>query len=276
MKLSHVIEAVYWHPWFITQAGHSSVRQTVERKLAMTYDDASKAAKSISIEDVLGKPPERGMVGSVARIPIVGTLARGISPIEKACGVRDYKAIADDLEWALESSAAESILLYIDSPGGAVNGCHECYQQILEAGKIKKVYAYTEGQICSAAYYLASACESIIATPSSFIGSIGVILQVLDSSKLYEASGLKMHTLRSGPLKAPGMEGDEITEEQLRNLQDLVNGLADQFKGTVSQHRPLISEESMQGQVFRGSEASDLGFVDWVVNSEREAMSLLN
>lgn len=277
MRLSRIIEAVYWQPWFITHAGHSAIRQIVERKLDQSCEpNKVKASVKDDIEAMFGKTPEREMIGSVAVVPIVGTLARGVTPIEKSCGVRDYAAICDDIEWALNEPSAESIFLNIDSPGGSVSGCHECYQAITEANKRKPVTSYTEGQICSAAYYLACGSGQIIATPSSFIGSIGVILQVLDSSKLYEASGLKMHTIRSGPLKAPGMEGDEITTEQLMNLKEMVDGLATTFKATVSGHRNLIDDGSMQGQVFRASEAMECGFVDWVVNNKREALALLN
>lgn len=279
MRLSHVIEAVYWKPWFINQHAHAAIRAVIERKLGAvkTQEDPKLIQpQGLSVDEMFDKPMEREVVGSVARIPIVGTLARGASKIEKAyCGLRDYKEIAEDLAWARDNASVSGVLLHMDTPGGMVNGCHECYEEIVQTSKVKPTYAFTEGQICSAGYYLGSACDQIIATPSSFIGSIGVLLQVLDNSKYYEAVGLKMHTLRSGELKAPGVDGDVVTDEQLQNLQSLVDGLAAEFKGVVSGHRPLIDEGSMQGQVFRASEAKDRGLIDLIVNNEREAMALL-
>lgn len=280
MRLAHVIEAVYSRPWFITADAHRSVRMVLDKKLGKGLFEASQedAGKILSAERVglFGPVESMRVVGRTAIIPVKGILARGVMPIEKSCGVTDYKDVSMDIREAVNDANIDSIFLDMDSPGGTCNGCHEAYEEILAASAVKPVVAFTEGQMCSACYYLASGAGEIVGTPSSVIGSIGVILQVLDASKAYEGAGYKMHVMRSGPYKAIGVDGDTVTEEQIQHLQETVDRLAGIFKSVVSNHRGITDEGSMDGRVFYGAQdAMNAGLVDRVVNNEQEALAIL-
>lgn len=279
MRLAHVIEAVMHKPWAITSEGHRSIVWALEKKLSRSLIEASdedaKRVFSAERQGLFGPLDSMEIKGTTAFIPVHGILARKVSMIEKSCGVVDYCDIEDDIDEAVNDPNVKSILLDIDSPGGTVNGLYEAFDKIKAASGIKPIIAFTEGQMCSAAYYLACGCTAIVASPSSSVGSIGCVLQALDDSKAYQDAGLKMNTLRSDPLKAIGCPGDEITPEQIAYLQAIVDECAARFKETVINQRGLISEDALDGRVFSADEALAYSLIDLVANEEEEALALI-
>ena len=66
-----------------------------------------------------------------------------------------------------------------------MNGTPELAQAVADASRDKFVYAFSAGQMCSAAYWVASQCDAIYATPSARVGSIGVILPFVDDTEAF-------------------------------------------------------------------------------------------
>lgn len=279
MRLAHVIDAVMNRPWAITAEGHRSIVWALEKKLSKGMLEASEAdvkrVLSADREGLFGKLESMEVKGMVAYIPVYGILSRRVGLIEKSCGVVDYADIQTDLSEAANDPNVSTILLCIDSPGGTVSGLYECFDAIQKANATKPVIAFTGGQMCSAAYYLACGCTAIFASPSSSVGSVGCVIQALDDSKAFEAQGLKMHTLRSDPLKAIGCDGEEITSEQISYLQAIVDECAGRFKDVVINHRGLIVEDALDGRVFFADEALGHGLIDAIAMDESEAVSLV-
>lgn len=203
----------------------------------------------------------------LATVRIHGTMLRQVSPRQKAiaviCGVRlcSMEETASALQQAAADPAVHTILLDIDSPGGTVNGTPELAQVVRTIAKDKHVYAFTAGQCCSAAYWVASQADVIYAAPSATVGSIGVILPVVDSSALYDRCGLKMEVFSAGKYKSTGMDGTSLTEEQRDRLTQQVNATWARFKQAVTRRRS-ISEDDMEGQMFYGLEARDRHLID--------------
>nr|DAO58554.1 MAG TPA: hypothetical protein [Caudoviricetes sp.] len=203
----------------------------------------------------------------LATVRIHGTMLRQVSPRQKAiaviCGVRlcSMEETASALQQAAADPAVHTILLDIDSPGGTVNGTPELAQVVRTIAKDKHVYAFTAGQCCSAAYWVASQADVIYAAPSATVGSIGVILPVVDSSALYDRCGLKMEVFSAGKYKSTGMDGTSLTEEQRDRLTQQVNATWARFKQAVTRRRS-ISEDDMEGQTFYGLEARDRHLID--------------
>lgn len=203
----------------------------------------------------------------LATVRIHGTMLRQVSPRQKAiaviCGVRlcSMEETASALQQAAADPAVHTILLDIDSPGGTVNGTPELAQVVRTIAKDKHVYAFTAGQCCFAAYWVASQADVIYAAPSATVGSIGVILPVVDSSALYDRCGLKMEVFSAGKYKSTGMDGTSLTEEQRDRLTQQVNATWARFKQAVTRRRS-ISEDDMEGQTFYGLEARDRHLID--------------
>lgn len=208
----------------------------------------------------------------LATVRIHGTMLRQVShrqqSIAAICGVRlcSMEKTASALLQAAADPAVHTILLDLDSPGGTVNGTPELAQVVRTVAKDKHVYAFTAGQCCSAAYWVASQADVIYAAPSATVGSIGVILPVVDSSALYDRCGLKMEVFSAGKYKSTGMDGTSLTAEQRNRLTQQVNDTWARFKQAVIRRRS-ISEADMEGQTFYGSDAREHHLVDACVLS---------
>jgi len=145
-------------------------------------------------------------------------------------------------------------------------GCHEAAQAISRLRDETSIFtvAFTDGLMCSAAYYLAAGCTAIVATESAMVGNIGVILPWVDSSGAWEMMGLEFDPIVSegSDLKST-MHGPSLTEDQREFLQDNVNRMGGMFRSHVSANRQ-VHDEVFRAGWYGGSDAVLLGLADVV------------
>ncbi|MDQ3232362.1 MAG: S49 family peptidase, partial [Pseudobdellovibrionaceae bacterium] len=174
------------------------------------------------------------------------------------CGATSYELVLRDFHQMLAAPDVKSIVFDIDSPGGEANGCSELSDHIHAARGKKPTAAYIGGTGASAAYWIASACERVFASDSAIVGSIGV-QSVLQSEK---AEG----EIRFVSSQSPNKNRDPGTEEGAKEVQAVIDGLAEIFVGKVARNRAVSRTEVMekfgQGSVFVGGEAQKRGLVD--------------
>ena len=170
-------------------------------------------------------------------------------------GATDMDTVAAAISEAVSRDDVRSILLDIDSPGGTVNGTPELAQAVADAAKHKTVYAFSAGQMASAAYWIASQADAIYATPSARIGSIGVLLPIIDSSERFRAEGLRMEVFAAGKFKTIGTPGLSLTDEQRTLLQSDIEEIAADFKAAVLARGRKVPDEAMEGQSFSARQA---------------------
>jgi len=265
MKLLHVIHAVRSQPWLITPGGWETVHALVESKLAQA-EVARLVSPAAGLRDSEGgEVYEYQVIGNIAVIPIKGTLVKGASSLAKACGACSPEDIEDNLARALGDARVKAILLDINSPGGQVRGVPELAAKIAQANQIKRIYAYTDGLLCSAAYYLAAGCYAIYCTPTAEVGSIGVVLPYVDRSAEYEKAGVKIMVFKGGQFKGEGIEGTSLSPEFQAMLQSRVDRLYADFTAHARTYRRRVRDEDMQGQSFLGTDAASKGLVDGLV-----------
>jgi signal peptide peptidase SppA len=267
MKLSHVIQAVYFSPWNITEEGWLAVHKIVLPHL----DGKSAIPKSESTEtDFLGNPlPKMEILpNGVAIIPIIGTLLNHASLLDKQCGAVGYQDIKQNIKKAVEGGA-KKIVLNIDSPGGMAQGSHELGDYIDETSSLVPMEAVTDGLMCSAAYDLCCGVNRIACTQTAIVGSIGSMVAMLDESLAYEMQGLKVDLFASGKYKGMGTPGTSLTKDQRELMQATVDKFAGMFKARVQKNR-IVEDRTMQGQSFIGSDAVDVGLVDEIIDDIEE------
>lgn len=201
--------------------------------------------------------------GNVAVITIDGAIDKRVSQMDMECmgGGVDLCDIDEALAFAMGDNV-DKIVLDIASPGGSVVGVHETYSRILAACQAKEVHAYVNTQACSAAYYLASACDHIAAAPSAVIGSIGVYMALIDQSRRLNAEGITVNVMQGGKWKTVGADYKPLADDERAMLQAKVDALYVQFKAAVNERRPQVEDSTMQGQWFDASEGFALGLVD--------------
>lgn len=208
------------------------------------------------------------VTNGVAYIPVVGVLQPKANYMTRWFGGTATSQVEVDFRRAVSDSQIRAIVLLVDSPGGSAMGNEELAQTIFAARGSKPITAFVRGICASAAYYVASAADRIVASPSSSVGSIGTILFHADQSKMLEEWGITVTPIHHGRHKADGNPYQPLGEQGKQTLQAYVNAYGDQFVEAVARHRAITPSEVMdrfgQGKVFLASEALSLGLIDAV------------
>jgi len=200
----------------------------------------------------------------VAIIPVAGVIGHKVSPIAKMLGAVDTLDVIAAIELAAEDDEIDTIILDVDSPGGTVGGVPELAETVEEVQKsgAKKIYAYTDSMMASAAYWMAAGANGIFSAPSAEVGSVGVYLPVMDTSKALAEKGVTVEIFKSGKYKAAGFPGVALDEEVRKHLQLEVMETYNEFAGFVKKYRADLNYEYLQGQTLTGRKAAEVGMVD--------------
>jgi protease-4 len=184
------------------------------------------------------------------------------------------------------------LLLRLNSPGGAVAPSQEIYSELRKARDENKkiLVASVSSMAASGAYYIASACNQIVANPGSVTGSIGVIAQFPDASRLLDKIGVRFETIKSGEFKDTGNFDRPMTPAERRYMQGTIDDVYDQFLGDVASGRMAAFQKTLSkrlgknpdkvtegevkahirewadGRVFTGRVALREGFIDKLGN----------
>lgn len=203
----------------------------------------------------------------IAMIPIRGTLMKGVSSMSEGSSLTILRR---KVSLAAADERVKGIMLLVDTPGGTTAGTADAADAIARASAAKPTVAFVEDLCCSAGVWLVSQAGRVVANQASAVyGSIGVYATLLDSSKRAEQLGVKVHVLRSGPLKGAGTPGDTVTPEQVANMQAYVDTVHGQFLAAVAsgRKRSVASiQEHADGGIFTAAQAVDRGLVDAIQN----------
>lgn len=239
------------NPWVITPTALAEYHSPRADAARMQFQFTAKG-----LEDV----PLVSVADGIATIRVHGPLMRGPDLFEQAYyGALDTEEIAEAIAEVAANDAVRVVLFDFDCPGGQVTGTPEVAAAIAALSKIKYTYAFTGGMMASGAYYLASQCDEILATPSARVGSIGVVWTFVDQSKAYAEEGLAVQVFSTGKYKATGTPGTSLTSDQADYMQAMVEEIFTDFKTAVLARGRPISEESMQGQLFSGKQGAKAG-----------------
>lgn len=177
-----------------------------------------------------------------------GVIGKHLSNFEMSCyGGVDLAILEQQMANVRDDEEIHTLILNFNSPGGRAQGVESAalaIRSVADAGK--RVIGYTDTCCASAAYFLAAACDELIAHPDAIVGSISTICVGVDSSKAWEMDGYKLELVATGKLKAVGQPGKAWTEEERQFLRDRAKVVDDVFKGFVRQHRGL-SDDAMEG-----------------------------
>jgi protease-4 len=192
----------------------------------------------------------------VAVIPIEGEIV-------------EARETLDALKRHAANSSVKAIVIRINSPGGAIAPSQEIYSAIrrTRADSHKPIVASMDSVAASGGYYIAVACDQIVANPGTITGSIGVIMQWFNTKELIQWAKLKPETITSGALKDAGSPYRELTAPERQYFQDIVTQLHSQFVRDVVLGRggKMKREEVVRiadGRVFTGEQALQLKLID--------------
>jgi len=188
------------------------------------------------------------------------------------------------LERAARDPLVRAVILRLDTPGGEVTASDIIYHEVLEFKKRTRlpVVGLMMATTASGGYYIAMACDHLLAHPSSLTGSIGVISIFPDVHELLGKVGVRVNIIKSRDLKDAGGPFREMTEDERRVFQGIIDDYYGTFLDVVLKGRrgALTKDElraAADGRVFTARQALELKLIDEVGYFEdafRKAKSL--
>lgn len=269
MKFAHVLSRLTGAPWFITEDALIRITDLLEARMAGGIPVAGPVFPSeLDDEGDDDLPAETPGVGV---IEINGVLGSHLSLMERMCGGCDYgDIVAQARGYAMDPGISQVVMHFMTCPGGTATGCPEAFAALraIKSEFGKPFLAAITGQCCSAGYYLAAACDTIVATESSMVGSIGTMREVTDRSAQLAAAGVKRFVIKSASMKDIGNPDRAMSDEEKNHLQAMTDYLGGLFKRDMQSARPGIAAEVFTTGLpyYAGKDGVALGLIDGVVS----------
>ncbi len=241
-------------------------RRALRRKLSLWRLLALglAALAIVGLALALAGPRWRSPGAHVARLAVSGLITGDEASLKL---VRDV-ARADNVRAAL---------IVIDSPGGTTAGSERLHDEIRRLAARKPVVAVVGSLAASGGYIAAIGADQIVAEGNSLVGSIGVLFQYPDLTRLLDTVGVKMESIKSSPLKASPSPFEPTSEAARAAVAATVADSYAWFKDLVKARRAMSDAELAavaDGRVFTGRQALPLKLVDRL-GGEREARAWL-
>lgn len=213
--------------------------------------------------------------------PFIGTLKRAyertLEPHTKVGYIEINGMIADSSSYVkqfkhlFKDAEIKAVLLKIDATGGIAGSCQSIFQELMELKKEhpKQVVVWVEKVCASGAYWIACAADHIVASPVSWVGSIGAYMPFRFKLKDFINSyNIKYEAPKAGAYKNFTDPFVDTTPEQAAMIQELLNQTYHEFTQSVASRRSKLSINQVNtwanGKVFTGRQALELGLIDEV------------
>lgn len=275
MKLADVVSG----PWAITPEMLREIQGIYSRHLRGDKIDLANLEASLG-RPLNSEPKSYELVDGVAILPMDGVIGKKMNLLTQISGGVSTSLFARELDKALADPQVHSVILAVDSPGGTIDGTPDLAEHIYRNRGVKPIVAHTDGQMCSAAYWIGSAADAIyISNETNTVGSIGVVTSHTDYSKAEEKAGVKTTDIYAGKYKRIASEHEPLSSAGREYIQSLIDHSYSVFVDAVAKHRGAavddVLERMADGRLHKGSQAIDAGLVDGVATLS-ELVAMLN
>jgi protease-4 len=209
----------------------------------------------------------------IAVVPVEGEILPADTTLSGPQPTATPEGLADALRQAAEDGRVVAVVLEVNSPGGGVTASDQMHQSILDFKKrTGKPVVVSMGDVAaSGGYYISTAADRIVANETTMTGSLGVFIPLLNFSEAADKYGVTQKYIKSGKFKAMGNSWHELTPEERKIFQSLVDNYYDEFVEVIVEGRDLSEErvrEIADGRVYSGQQAKELDLVDSFGNLE--------
>lgn len=185
----------------------------------------------------------------------------------------NHQFFIKQLDDILDDHQVKGVLLKVNSPGGGTNESKQIYEKIKQIQKERNIPVYVSmgSMAASGGYYISAPADKIFADEETITGSIGVIMQGMDYSKLAKKYGIEFNTIKTGPYKDIMSGARSMTDADRKLLQGMVNDSYNRFVKVVADGRGMSIKEVKaiaDGRIMNGSQAVKAGLVDKLGYSE--------
>ena len=219
-----------------------SVRQ-VEKQAVKRMEQAPKLAAAKAV---------RAVKGRVGVINISGIIEQHMTWMSMFLGGISCDEIAAQFDYLMSDPSIEAIVLHIDSPGGSTYGVEELGDKIYNARAKKPIYSIANSMAGSAAYWLATAAQTVCCTPGGDVGGVGVYAVHVSKKEAMKQAGIKVTLISAGRYKTEGNPYDDMDEEGAAYAQVGVDETYSKFVATLSRNRHEVSKADVRAKFGEG------------------------
>ncbi len=225
---------------------------------------------------------DRGARESILRLPIDGAIAEASSPLIGATG-GTVSQVRRSLAAAASDDGIKAVLLDINSPGGGVTDSDEIWRLIVKFRTENpdiKVVALLGDMAASGGYYIAAACDAIMARPTTITGSIGVIISNYNLSRAMDKLGIDPIAIisKDTPYKDMLSMSRAMTPKEEEKILAIVQEMYERFVDIVDEGRPELTREQVKsaatGEIYSAQRALEIGLVDEIADIDEAVAQL--
>ena len=265
-ELARLRSKLFDTPLLVETKSFESILNYLDKRCEGTVEVNKEAAEEYSMHGTLYYKDN-----GLGVININGPLTNKSTGWEAFCGGTSYESIKEDFEALLEEGA-KTVAFIVESGGGEAYGMMDTgnYLRRLADENGVKIVSYIDGLSASAAYGLTVISDEIISNKSSEIGSIGVLIRLMNDSKALEKEGYERTFITAGDEKIPFAADGSFRKEFIDDLQYKVDTLYQEFVEYVAEHRNISIEavRNTQAKTFLAGDAVRLGLADKLMTQE--------
>ncbi|PIF33004.1 protease-4 [Flavobacterium sp. 9] len=193
---------------------------------------------------------------------LVIDLKNPIYKYSQECGPQGTKSKMSVMDRYKNDPYCKGIVLDIDSGGGQVAGTPEFYDYVREYPK--PVVSYTDGLMCSAAYYIGSSSDYIIANKrADHIGSIGAMIYFIDFTGWYEKEGAKVISEYATKSTDKNKDYEELIKGNPQPyIKNQLDPITEDFINDIKKVRAKVNDEVFTGKTYSATDSITMGLVD--------------
>lgn len=280
--MNPILLQVFNRPWYIdhnSAVGLSfAVKALLDGKVVFETDKKTFEPRTVSLQATKlaaaysNNQTQKSRMVSV--IPIQGPLMKK----DQYCGPVGMDTIGRYIQNADRNPEIDAIILDIDSPGGTVAGTANLGKIIRDTKK--PIIAFVNELAASAAYWLASQCDEIIASDDKAeVGSIGVMITAADVQPAWEKQGVVFHEIYADGSEEKNQDWKEIRQKKYEGIKKRsLNPLREYFVAAVKSTRgDKIKDESIfKGRVDFADKAIKNGLIDRIASFDETVEIAIN
>ena len=248
--------------------GFERARESARRGARRTTGDTEATALGRIHGDPIWGPEEWGEPVRIAVLYAIG-------PCEMDTGIRG-RVLSSAIKRAREDRSVKALVLRADSPGGDPLPSDLVARELRAAAKVKPVIVSQGRVAASGGYWISMAADTIVASPLTITGSIGVIAGFMWNKELGQKIGLDYDHVKRGahadlgqgfviPYLNVRVPDRPVTPDERAHAEKVIRSLYDEFVAGVAKGRgmtPADVEAIAQGRVWSGTRGRTNGLVD--------------
>ena len=244
----------------VGQKEEASVTSVVDKNLVLTEEEQrDRRFRQLGITNN----------GKRGNLNITGTLVAKAGEIDADCmELTSYEKLYSTFQKQVNEGIQE-LVLHVNSGGGSAFSCFEMAKEVKDLATSKgiKIYAWVDGLSASAAYAWTSIADEVVARKDSEVGSVGVVVQLINNSKMLENIGITRQFVYHGDQKIPFTDSGEFSPQFISSIQKKVDKTGLEFNTFVASNRNMLVKDviATNAEVFDADQALAVGFIDKIM-----------